>query len=114
MEPSTYLARMARRQGVPFRYARRLRPLVDRALGVPEPVRSRLLQLVERTLAREAERLRERHEEQVENDDRALHAIARLLHRWSPPAGFGAGWLAGEQQEPHLPDGPRLFDDDDA
>ena len=103
MDPSIYLARMARRRGVPFRNARRLRPLVDRALLTPEPIRSRLLDLVDRTLSREADRILERQEEESEREDRNLHAIGRLLHRWSPPPGFDAGWLAGERDDPQLP-----------
>ena len=94
MDPHRLLSRLAGRHGVPPHLALRLEPMVARALEAREPVRSRLLGLVERTLVREAQRQRERELEQRDREERALEAIAKLLHKWRPPSGFDADWLA--------------------
>ncbi|MCC7013215.1 MAG: hypothetical protein IT454_11685 [Planctomycetes bacterium] len=80
MSPERKLERLCRRHRVPLSIGQRLLPLVERAARADSELRRRLLDVVEATLARDAEELS--HAEHL--DERCLIAVASKLHRWSP------------------------------
>lgn len=93
MDASEHLSELCARYGVPEPFAKKLRPLVDRALKSPPQARKRILDMVERSFAQESIRIEEHSIErarvrQLSTEDRAiLKTVAEILHNWSPP-----GW----------------------
>lgn len=82
------LDQLCSRFGVSQEFGRRLSPILRRAHGSPPERRRFLLGLVERSFAREADRLRRRQSVRVTEEDRALASIAGTLHAWDPPSWF--------------------------
>lgn len=85
MTPRKILEGLCSRHGLPPEKGERLLPLVRRAATAPEEVRARILELVERSLRREAERYRSSQRER-DLDERMLGVIAKIVHPWTPPA----------------------------
>ena len=88
------LDQLCSRFGVSHEFGRRLSPILRRALGSPPERRRFLLGLVERSFAREADRLRRRRSERELEEDRALVSIAGTLHAWDTPSWFKS-WAHG-------------------
>lgn len=93
MDPKTTLERLRQDHGVSEDFAKRFLPLVTRATQTSREVRERILQLVERSFRRHAERQAERLEQRRKRpmaaiDEILLDKVARVLHRWEP-----APWL---------------------
>jgi hypothetical protein len=87
MDPEQLLAELCRRHGVPPERGARLLPLVRWALEAAEPVRERILGVVEETLASRA--LGEESPSALAAANRSLLlAVARVLHDWTPSEGL--------------------------
>jgi hypothetical protein len=93
MNARRLLQRMCARHQVPVGEAERLLPLLERALASSSRVRLRVLNHIERALAKRNEGTTVRVEEiERDLDSEVLVSVARLLHRWSPSQnslGFG-------------------------
>jgi hypothetical protein len=79
MTTERLLERLCRRHGVPLANARRLLPLVERAVRSSGELRRRLIEVIEASLARDAEELAQ----QSRSESCCLIAVASALHRWS-------------------------------
>lgn len=106
MDPHQLLTRMCERHGLPRSGAKRLLPLIERALVSPHQVRDRILTLVDQSLARQAASSAEARPERVfhDLDDETLRSVAKLLHDWAPSSDLldlpGAlGKLFREEEE---------------
>lgn len=86
MDPHQLLTRMCKRHGLPQSGAKRLLPLIERALVSPDQVRDRILTLVDQSLARQAATNAETRPERVfqDLDSETLRSVAQLLHNWAP------------------------------
>lgn len=82
------LSEMCRRFGVEPAFGVRLRPIVRRAHDSPPERRRFLLDLVERAIAREADRRRRIDVAREAAEERALKRVAGILHAWTPPDWF--------------------------
>jgi|GEM_PF-6644008 len=82
------LHELCRRFGVEPDFGVRLRPIVRRAHDSPPERRRFLLDLVERAIAREADRRRRVDLSREMAEERALTRVAGILHAWIPPAWF--------------------------
>ncbi|HPF13132.1 MAG: hypothetical protein H6830_11945 [Planctomycetes bacterium] len=95
MDPERLLKRMCDRHRLPFQPAHPLLPLIERALISPDPIRDRILALVDRNLARQnAGDSPGSTLSAVERDldEEVLISVARVLHRWKGggrPQDFG-------------------------
>ena len=92
MDTRRLLQRLCRRHGLPFEEAARLLPILRRAVRSPAEVRDRLLQIVERSLARRAPPGVRHAADAVfrDLDDELLLSVAQVLHVWTPAGGaFG-------------------------
>lgn len=92
MDSRRLLQRICRRHGLPYDDATRLLPILRRAIQSPAEVRDRLLQVVERSLARRAGSAGRYPQDAVfrDLDDELLASVAQVLHVWSPSgAAFG-------------------------
>ena len=77
---------LCRRFGVSKEFGRRLRPLVSRAQKSPSDARKRIMALVERSFAQEANRTQAESACPLPPADRKLlGVVAGILHRWQPP-----------------------------
>lgn len=94
MDPDKTLEEMRRAHGVSRTFAARLLPLVLRAADSSPEKRARLLGIVERSLAAEAERKAAMASGVRDPGNRELEAIADLLHDWRPPV-----WLRVWEQQ---------------
>ena len=88
MDVPQFIARMCTRFRVSLDFGRRLQPLVERAFQSTPEKRRLLLEMVERSFVEECRRVRNERGVDPENDWRALTAVARVLHAWTPPAWF--------------------------
>jgi hypothetical protein len=89
MTPQQRLEEYSRRYGVPAEFANRLLPLVEKAQFAAPEVRQRIIELVEASFEKEAERRAwKRTVEGGSPDARVLRTVARALHAWNPP-GWG-------------------------
>ncbi len=86
MDPHQLLTSMCERHGLPQSGAKRLLPLIERALVSPNQVRDRILTLVDQSLARQAASNAEARPEKVfhDLDNETLRSVAQLLHDWAP------------------------------
>jgi hypothetical protein len=79
------LAGLCRRFHVPYEDAAHLAPLVRRALESRDPkIKRSLLKVVESSLERLSEELRNRRKLEAHLDRQYLIAVASVLHRWQP------------------------------
>ncbi|MCA8980907.1 MAG: hypothetical protein H6831_02825 [Planctomycetes bacterium] len=83
MEAEALIENLCRRHGAAPEAGAQLLPLVRWALQSSGETRERVLELVERTL-----RLRTERAQQEAADDAVLHAVARVLHGWTPSQGI--------------------------
>lgn len=84
MNAENLLRAMCERHGLPPDYGQRLLPLVRRALLAPQPVRDRILRLVDTNLKSCADGSVDQHKLWGDLDKEVLVAVARVLHGWSP------------------------------
>jgi len=95
---------MCSRFRVSLDFGRKLQPLVERALHADAEKRRLLLEMIERSFAQEARRLRLEHKAGGTEDWQTLTSVARVLHGWNPPR-----WFDPWADEPPVPPGfPRL------
>jgi len=87
--PQDIIRRLSARFGVPVSFGQRMLPLLERATALEGDPRKRILDLVERSYAHEAE-LRRSREPPSPEEQRVLSTVAGILHGWEPP-----GWLDG-------------------
>jgi len=86
LDPDRILDELCRRHGVSRTFGERLRPLLDRARESNADARQRILALVERSFAQEAERVRtEARSEARVVERKMLSSVAAILHDWEPP-----------------------------
>ncbi len=87
MDPTTLIQDLCARFGLKIEHGENLRPLIERALGAPQPLRDRILKLVEGNLERIAH-YRERRDASKEElvNLKVLGIVARILHNWEPPS----------------------------
>lgn len=84
MNAENLLRAMCERHGLPADYGQRLLPLVRRALLAPQPVRDRILRLVDTNLRSCAEGQVDQEKLWSTLDHEVLVAVARVLHGWTP------------------------------
>ncbi len=104
MNPSKILAALCAHYELPLDKGQKLVPLIRRATEAPEPVKGRILALVNRTLKREAERHKAYLKER-DLDERMLGVVAKVVHPWTPP-----NWLRSWSRDDESGSGeaPRL------
>ncbi len=88
MIPHQILTRLSHRYGVSEDFATRFLPLIQRAERAAPDVRQRILQLIERTFQRQAEKAAREADKSIQEDLVVLRSVARMLHGWEP-----AAWL---------------------
>lgn len=84
MEPQSLLSRLREKHGVSEAFSLRFLPLLERAVQTSPDIRRRILELVERSFVRQAERQPALEPAEI----RVLDRVARILHAWEP-----AAWL---------------------
>lgn len=85
MEAENLLQSLCERHGVDRARGERLLPLIRWALKGPLGSRARILSVVDRSLAKDAEGEPQREEELTAAAERAmLLAVAKVMHTWSP------------------------------
>lgn len=90
MSPHEIIERLSKRYGVPQEFGRRMLPLLERAQVVEPAARKRILDLVERSYAHEAEiQAREKAKGKLRlapNERKLVTALAESLHDWDIPS----------------------------
>ena len=102
MTPDRILTDLAGRYDVPEGFGQRFVPLLQRALEAGPDVRSRILELVERSFVRESERvgrLRAEAERRQSPEWKLVVTVARIVHNWSPPEWL-IHWGGPADEEP--------------
>jgi hypothetical protein len=86
MDPRRLLDRMCKRHGLQASSAKRLLPLIKRALGSPAKARDRILRLVENNLALRAKQSAFEAPDALyqDLDDEILLSVGNILHAWNP------------------------------
>ena len=98
LDPSAIIDELCRRYGVSPKFGNRLRPLIERAQVVPAESGARIMDMVERSFAEEARRVREEEAQKrgtAQHERRVLSAVAAILHGWDPPE-----WLRQWREKP--------------
>jgi len=87
MNPQRLFQRLCDRHGVDPDEVAEFCPLVERAIASPTDVRSRILTMIDDSLARRAGGDPEATLDALESDldDEVLRAVATRLHDWTPP-----------------------------
>ncbi len=104
MSPQDIIKRLSKSYGVPQDFGRRMLPLLERAQVVDPAARKRILDLVERSYAHEAEiQAQEKAEEGLILDPREhglVAALAESLHDWKIPRWLDPSPRSGTDDEP--------------
>lgn len=84
MDAERLLQELCARHGVDPSRGARLLPLIRWALRGPEEARERILALVERTLSKGGDEVKDPRQFNDAADQAVLISVAKILHNWTP------------------------------